>query len=334
MKALIFADLHGHNFREFSYTMDDGINSRLRDQQIVLEKMKVSALANKVDMILFLGDLYHLKNNADSQVIKIISSGMADLATIAPILIVPGNHDYRMWSSEPALLEIISELGDAVKILSKGWYSDIFYVHPYTRRTQEAEEELKNLEVPEGSIFLGHQDIKGVNYGGFVVEHGLDADVLSKKFKMSFVGHCHNVLKVRDNVLSIGAPMQHNFSDIGQERGWWLWDLESNKLEMYKNDFSPKFHDWHYGKSKEAISPYLDRSDIDFYRVTIDGIEIPEEIKKLKWKRISFKLEAENKQRIAMKMSDSFEDIIQKYVDARCGELDSKRLVEIGRKYL
>jgi len=256
MKALIFSDIHGHNFREFSYIMDDGLNSRLRDQQIVLEKLRDVAQDNKVDMIIFLGDLYHLKNNADSQVIKIISSGLVDLTEVAPVLMVPGNHDYRMWSSEPALLETIIVLTQApITILQKGWYSDMFYVHPYTRRIKEAEEELQKLEVPEGSIFLGHQDIKGANYGGFVVEHGLDPDLLSKKFKMSFIGHCHDAYMARDNVFSIGAPMQHNFNDVGQPRGWWLWDLDSNQLEQQLNDFSPQFHDWYFGKDKIKDSP-------------------------------------------------------------------------------
>jgi DNA repair exonuclease SbcCD nuclease subunit len=333
MKALIFSDIHGHNFREFSYIMENGMNSRLYDQQIVFEKLKLFAIERNVDMVLFLGDLYHLKNNADSQVIKIISSGLMNLAQVAPVLIVPGNHDYRMWSSEPALLEIISELGEAITILEKGWYEDIFYVHPYTRRMKEAEEVIKNLEVPEGSIFLGHQDVKGVNYGGFVVEHGLDADVLSKKFKMSFIGHCHDAFIIRDNVISIGAPMQHNFNDIGQVRGWWLWDLESNKLEQHRNDFSPEFWDWYYGKDK--LKDSIANLDRDFFRVTIEGTEIPDEVKKMKWKRITFKVESDRKERIAMNMSDSYEDIIQKYVEARGGEvLDHKKLMEIGRKFL
>ena len=276
----------------------------------------------------------HLKNNLSSQVIKLAMDVLNEFMRGKEMLVIPGNHDYVLWSSEPVLLELFQlyiKTG-SITVITKPTWIDNFYCEPYTRKIAELNERLQKLEVPEGSIFLGHQDIKGANYGGFVVEHGLDPDLLSKKFKMSFIGHCHDAYMFRDNVFSIGAPMQHSFNDVGQPRGWWLWDLDSNQLEQQLNDFSPQFHDWYFGKDKIKDSPA--DFDRDFFRVTIEGVNLPDEVKKLKWKRVNFISEEESKQRISIQISDSFGDALEKYVEVRGGNLNHEKLMEIGRKYI
>lgn len=331
MRALIWADLHGHNYREFS-TIENGINTRLKDCADVVKQILLSAREHEVKEIWFVGDLFHLKNNLDSQVIAYIMSEMTNLAINSDVFIVPGNHDYRAWSSEPILLEVLNEMPGEFELCKSGWFLDKgIYIEPFTRKIKELNERIARLETdPEEDIFFGHQDIIGTRYGGFVVEQGLDADVLSKKFKWSFVGHWHVTSRVRENVISIGAPLQHNFGDANQSRGWYIFDSEKGEVKFVANHFSPRFYDIKVDpETTESPGDPLK----DFYRIKTRG-ELPEFLNKLRWKRISRVVEGEVKKRTTISFSDKKEDIIEKYVEMRGGNLDHKKLVEMGRRYL
>jgi len=75
--------------------------------------------------------------------------------------------------------------------------------------------------------------------------------------------------------------------------------------------------------------------DVDYYWVTVKGSKLPERFKPIRWKRVNFELENTIKDRIDMRLSDSTDDIIEKYVKAKNPhELNNDKLIEIGRKYL
>ena len=183
-KVLQFADLHGHNYKEFSI-IADGVNTRLLDCAETLRLINKSADDNEVDMIWFAGDLFHLKNNLDNKVIQLIMHEMQKLAEKYPLLLVPGHHDLYMWSSNPVLLNMLAEFSDQVLVVDKPmwiresrFFNVPIYAEPCTRKVKELNERLKNLETnhQEGPIFIAHQDILGMHYGGYVVEQGLDAE--------------------------------------------------------------------------------------------------------------------------------------------------------------
>lgn len=344
MRALIWADLHGHNYKEFS-TAEDGTNTRLKDCADVIGKILLSAKEEKVDEVWFVGDLFQLKNNLDNKVIQTIMREMGNLASNFPVIVVPGNHDYRSWTSEPILLEILEEFPGDIYVCEGGqWRGDVFrvYTEPFTRKIKELNERIAELKTnPEQDIFFGHQDIIGQRYGGFVVEHGLDANVLSKKFKWSFIGHWHQPAEIRENVVSVGAPLQHNFGDVRTEwdkanRGWWILDTEKAiSLKFVPNISSPEFVDYIWDPNVEEKDFIPGDWEKDFYRLKVIGhAELPERLKRIKWKRVSYEIKGQVKKRTTISFSDKKEDVIQKYVELRGGNLDHKKLIEIGRKYL
>lgn len=355
MRIGIFSDLHGHVFREFSYITPDGVNSRLEDQRIWLEGFKKDVIERNIQWLLFGGDMTHLKNNVDSQVIKVIGESLQQLGYAVPISAIPGNHDYRMWGSEPALLDVFKELGKSIDVLEQGW-KDItladervrFYFAPYRRDVKTLNEEIESIEVGNNAqlglqgrvpgeaflegYFLGHQDVIGVSYGGYKVERGLDPDMLSKKFKYSFIGHWHESKKIRDNVVSIGSPMQYNFSDEGTDHGWWILDTKTGEVEFVKTEGQPEFHTLQYGE--DVATEFIGDKQNDFYRVILDGVEEPEETQDIIYKRIMKRPGSQSSKRTSISVADSTKDIIEKYVESRGGDFDQKKLVEIGRTYL
>jgi len=162
MKVLVFADIHGHNFREFSYIDDDGFNSRLIEQTIVLSNIHKSGMEHKVDQVWFLGDLTHLKNNMDTQVIRSLMLEMTHIAGSFPVWIIPGNHDYRLWSADPALLEMLTDGEERIHVAkSFNWHGIDgktgrlrVMALPYTRSLAGLNEDIEAIDSdPSKDIF-------------------------------------------------------------------------------------------------------------------------------------------------------------------------------------
>jgi len=202
--------------------------------------------------------------------------------------------------------------------------------------------------VPKDALFLGHQDLIGMEYGGYKVERGLDPKILSKRFDYSFVGHYHNPGIIQENVVSVGAPLQHSFNDAAKlnsdssfdenaKRGWWIYDdSKVSKLTYIKNTEAPEFIDYIYDKEKKEKEFIPGNWEKDYYRIKVIGNhELPERLKRIKWKRVSYELRNIKKGRTTISFSDKKEDLLTKYVEVKAAKhLDKKVLVEIGREYL
>lgn len=348
MKSLVWSDLHGHNFKEFS-VIEDGMSSRLGDCVDVINQIAASADQHNVDLVWFIGDLYQLKNNHDSQVVQAIMYALVELAEKYPLLVIPGNHDYRMWTTNPIMMEMLADLVGRVTLCESGWVNPSsaaiqIYAEPYTRRVGELEARLAKLEPKKNAIFLGHQDVVGIKYRGYTVEHGFDADMLSEKFKWSFIGHWHKPKKIRKNVISVGAPLQHSFNDIGGKRGWWIFDNSIGKAKFVENTQSPQFWDIEIDGDGNVANIPKDAVDFDndFFRVKIFGDIPPKGVEQLRHKRVIYEVSQVSKVRGDLKFSDSNEALVDKYVKLRWQSnkkgtelaLEQKKLIEMGRGYL
>ncbi len=339
MRFLICSDPHAHNYREFA-TLDGAQNSRFTDCLDALDLIRQDVETEKADEVIITGDLFHLKNSVDSAVIRRVMEMLCDFPR--PVNLVFGNHDYVRWNKDPELLYMIGALNKNVKHYMGGWAvraedndprldSDFnIYVAHYNRKVSELVEQIEKLEVPKRTIFLGHQDLIGSEYGAIINKNGIDPDLLSKKFWYSFVGHYHTSQQVRDNVISVGAPLQHSFSDIDSKRGWWIFDTDTEELTFKENTFSPQF--------KELIvekGAGVDISDShNFYRIKVKGSNAPKGIDNIRFKRISYEDVGAGKRRSTLSLSDKKEDIIEKYVKLKGGDLDASKLIELGRGYL
>jgi len=346
MKHLIFSDLHSHNYKEFSSYDEEGINSRLWDVIEVLDRIDNSAKKHEVDTVWFLGDLFHLKNNVDSKVIKLTMERMVSLSEYFTIYIIPGNHDLRSWTKDPTLLEVISQVAKVnIFVCDRENVMTNFITAPFTRKVKELEEWIDGLKTnPDKDIFLGHQYLKGTKFGSYeVTTDGLSPELLMRKFKMSFLGHCHTMFKLKNKdrdsrIISVGSPLQHNFGDEGSKRGWWILDDETWDLKYIKNSFSPRFitikikEDWDIEKVWENDEEA--KFDKDFFRIKVIGRKIPKGLENIRWKRVTYELQDAGKKRSTISFSDKADDILDKYVSAKKGDLDKDKLLEIGRKFL
>jgi len=214
-----------------------------------------------------------------------------------------------------------------------------FYWLPYSRKVTVLKDWIKEKvdTRKEESVLFAHADIEGMWYNEWVrCEMGLDPEILEKKFRYAFVGHFHKMIRHKENVISVGATHQHNFGERNYKVGCWIWDSSNDKLEFIENTKSPRFYAFDLSEGEKIPSGC--RKTIDFYRIQIPvGSKIPDEVKGLKWKRVSF-VGAKNSSRKkgTISFKDKNSDLLGKYVNVKVvgKEYEKKKLLKIGMEYL
>jgi DNA repair exonuclease SbcCD nuclease subunit len=311
----------------------------------VLQWIGKTADKEDVSEIWFLGDLCHLKNGLDSFVIRSVFEELTLLLGCRgpayggeiPLRLLAGNHDYRQWDRGDDLIKTFQFLSEESLSFSGDAGFDphmkrVFSI-PYKRNADEVNKTIASLDDNQFDIFLGHQDIIGVQYGGFVVEKGVDPDLLKKKFKVSFIGHNHSPFHLKSqNVYSVGAPLQHTFSDMGSERRILIINTETLEVKSIANTFSPVFKELIIETGEEVVP----EDSKNFYRVRIKTSKPIPSLDKITFKRIMRETVSQRKDRTSLSISDPKLDILKKYSEARVGNsgLDVKRLIETGGRYL
>jgi DNA repair exonuclease SbcCD nuclease subunit len=117
-----------------------------------------------------------------------------------------------------------------------------------------------------------------------VCEHGMSSEELLKKSKHIITGHFHKKThRVYENgeILYLGSPYQQNFGDSEEERGIYIFDLESGQHEFIENTISPKHIKLSLMKilSKELPSSYI-KSNVpnNMVCLLVDTEILPEEL--------------------------------------------------------
>src|SRR5690606_6574384 len=120
----------------------------------------------------------------------------------------------------------------------------IVFPVPYSKNAEMVKKEIDkyasmttNQGVEDKSILLGHLGVSGAFVGkssyamsdAFTVE-----DLYPHAFKFGVFGHFHKMQFLGDtkHFFYTGAPIQHNFNDEGEEKGFMLLDMEGGSAEL------------------------------------------------------------------------------------------------------
>lgn len=265
MKFLIFSDIHIHPWPAFSGLNEDGINTRLAEGLEALCKILKAAHSEKVDAILFAGDLFHIPK---------VDAVTLDLTTRVfmenrhpPIIMIPGNHDEASKMNQMHLLRSFNKRSGDQKIFIlddfNGSTANDFGVKgiPYTSSRKKLMRELRRSEGTD--IVLCHTGFANATAGSdYIAEQKeyIRAGKLSQLgIGLIVAGHFHRpqffvpgedkpavVSECEMNaqpgtVLIPGAPMQHNFGDAGDPfRGYWIYDSKKRQME-FRDGGMPEF---------------------------------------------------------------------------------------------
>jgi DNA repair exonuclease SbcCD nuclease subunit len=106
------------------------------------------------------------------------------------------------------------------------------------------QQSLKMIKKTKAKVAMGHLELQGFRVNrSLVMEHGLEAD-LFKNFKKVFSGHYHT----RSNngtVFYTGNPYEIYWTDVGDTRGFTIFDTETLEHEPINNPYK-MFHNIYY----------------------------------------------------------------------------------------
>lgn len=312
MKILITADLH---IKE-SYR---GREVRLEDFDTLLQELGSICQNNSIERIIILGDFFHsLSPFIRKDTLQYGKTFVRNLLPISPVLILTGNHDLFRGRS---YLDVLSEEG--VDVISEPAIIEMdgckmgFIPYGYEQLAKEISREV--------DVTLMHADIKdAVLSTGKVMEEGISSHELLSPFV--FNGHIHKPQKV-GNIICVGSPMQHDFSESGENKRIIVFDTSTKKIESIPILSCPNFEVIEI-KKKSDLLRFLKReeSDKNYYLLRIPvNMEIDyEELSKRK--RVFIELTGNKREHVAHESKQEVEYLSPK--DAVFQWIDSMNISE------
>lgn len=243
-ELILFSDHHAHNFpygaKDVKYK-NYHINSRLLAGCNVLRQIGDYAHANRIDKIVFAGDLFHVREAVTTDVVYHTREAIRYMVRHnKKLYAIPGNHDYYDRFGHVHSLSMIADIPGVHVIDHRsackhvdlfGKRGDAYKIHfvPYTddrneavKRLQAAGEAATKGKWPE--LLVAHLGMQGAKVGSdYVLVSDQDLtvdDVPYDRFTACFFGHYHQHQKLFRNGWFIGASHQHNWGDVNTKRGF------------------------------------------------------------------------------------------------------------------
>jgi len=215
--------------------------------------------------------------------------------------IIVGNHDttYKNTNEVNSMVELVDAMA---KIAGDGNFDDI-RVHWEPTEIEidgtpivllpwicqdNFDRTMALLKKTTAQIVIGHLELAGFEmYKGRVQEEGMDATVFSR-FDIVMSGHYHHKSS-RGNINYLGSPFQMTWNDWGDDRGFHIFDTDTQELEYIRNPLT-LFEKIRYNDADMSEEEIL---GIDFqsYKDKVVKLIITEKTNTLLYDRMTDKLE-------------------------------------------
>lgn len=335
MKIAITADLHAHDYTSFARTLLDGMNSRLKRCLNALIQISKYCGDNGIWMLWILGDLFHARTRIDVSVYVHLYRILWKMR-LQKMIIVAGNHDQYLKdsslnSTEPLAekIDIYSEPGVFDSIAMPSEKSVGIGVIPYSTDKERIRESistlLQDLEDFDRKILLTHLPISGAMVGsGFRPKEEVTLeDIQANKWDLVLLGHYHRRQRLADNVWYVGAPIQQDFGDEGNDDGFMVLDTETLELETVPI-ISERFITV---KSMDELGNHPGG-----YFVRLEGKEKAEPAENVHGLVCTSPEVPSFAPRIKLSAKMTMEEMMARYINHLRPELDKDRLMKVGKE--
>jgi len=153
---------------------------------------------------------------------------------------VVGNHTaYYKNTNEVNAVDLLLREYENVKVISQpSEYTvdqlKVLFV-PWINQDNE-DQTLRMIKKTKATVAMGHLEFHGFRVNrGIVMEHGMDAKIFSK-FDRVYSGHYHTRSN-QDNVYYLGNPYELYWNDVGDTRGFHIFDTETLEHTPINNPF-------------------------------------------------------------------------------------------------
>lgn len=236
MRALLFSDIHIHNYPSQN-------ESRLVNCIECLKSIFKAAKDGKYKTILFSGDLYDQGKKLHPLVVDAVLNTMREAFREDPevtFYAISGNHDQAghhliAKPTQTALSHLAKVFpGRFVLIDNQTVEVEDAIVHgvPYYVKVSDARamiaERASNIVHGKVNILLNHQHHPGCEFGAdFTLE---DVD----NFNYVFTGHIHRHLAYMNHYMfSVGSPIWRDAADYNDPKGWMYIDTDDGMVSRF-----------------------------------------------------------------------------------------------------
>jgi len=195
----------------------------------------------KGDVLWILGDWFDNRQLLDIYVMNTSIDIIISLSQILPVYFLIGNHDiYKKYDTDVNSVAAFRHIPN-VFVFEKPTIvtnnRSTIFIMPWVGNKEEEEKYI--LANPTDYIFA-HTDIAGFQYdNNRIINRGIDVSEI-KTLKRLFSGHIHK-RQEKGKLLYIGCPYHTKRSDIGNDKGVYLFSPDTNEVFFDKNTYSPIF---------------------------------------------------------------------------------------------
>lgn len=260
MKALIFSDLHVHDYKQHN---KDG--KRVQIAADIIHYVFKLAAANDISYIWFAGDMGDQFGNisviAMNALLRTFTQCFDEYPNIE-FIAISGNHDFATKNTAENPAESVMDafnkgpllpgLFDRFALMQGTFSSNDFTLVgvPYYEDPDDfwisLESSMKHIENHDNLYLLMHQMIWPEN--DIVPDDVNYKDPRFKQFKWIFNGHVHHASMFGNNFVNVGSPLHRDAGDIDDGKGIWYLDTDKDMPSFRLiTDKSPQYISRPYG---------------------------------------------------------------------------------------
>ena len=221
MNSLTVSDLH------FTEGLSDSYKWEL------FPWMKKEAVKYKVKDFKILGDLFEKKDKHSSEIVNRLVNEIADLATMLPVTILKGNHDYL--KPDHPFLRFLNQLEDVTFVQDPTVLEGNLWL-PHTRTPEQDWEDIDFTQYP--FVFLHQSLIGSLTSNFYELNHGISPRRFRNCPDTRFYSgdiHVPQTIKIKgtpEGYTYIGTPYPVAFGDHYNGRGLIITDVAHGEINM------------------------------------------------------------------------------------------------------
>ena len=222
MKILTVGDVHA-------------VIPELQDCHALIDLIEKTAIEQKVDQVLFLGDLYHNHRVIASEILyfwhTVFERFKASKLNVASMV---GNHDKSAENADPKVHALVAHKQQIHVIEEPYTDTGILYL-PYYSDKQAFIDDAKAASKGTNTLIC-HNSFEGSKFNdGYFDPEGVDP-VFIKQEKV-IAGHVHLPFEF-GKITHIGAPRWRTLTDANTDRNIVLYEFDSNGNILNRTNFS------------------------------------------------------------------------------------------------
>lgn len=320
------ADLQFAEYARLSTLHPSGLTTRLLDLIQCWRWIVGTCREEGCEGIFVLGDVFNSRTEIPLGVLDIVCREFHDASKDLKIIVLVGNHDSLLRSPERNSLQVFRGYAQVVE---EPHTFQSFLLMPWMEDAQAYRKAIDTMSKKwKPDYLLSHVMLQEAGYPG----KGIPLSYLyPKRFKQVFLGDVHESKVIAKNVRYVGSPLQIDYRDAGQFRGFYTLDSGTGGWKFHPNTKSPRFHIL----SSADVS---DVEDIDFVRVKTDdpadalaALEAAQKI--TPWVEGTLVETDDTPPRIEVHAKDTDDEVLGRYASYQ-GRGGDKALLKLGLEIL